>query len=127
MKVRFSLANLSLLLGIGLFAATAGQAAADDQPIVADGFEAASVIETDRLAEYSGRNANTNLTNVQSIQDLEASVSNSSFNVDTMTTGAITIEQHALENFSGIGLFNILTGNNNAVDAAVGVSIYIIQ
>lgn len=78
----------------------------------------------DELAGLSGRDS---LTNVQSIQELDASVSNSSFNANTMTTGAITIEQHALDNFEGIGLFNIFTGHNNAVNSAVGISIYVTE
>tara|TARA_R110002074_G_scaffold393592_2_gene580184 strand:+ start:24 stop:392 length:369 start_codon:yes stop_codon:yes gene_type:complete len=76
------------------------------------------------LAGLSGRDS---LTNVQSIQELDASVSNSSFNANTMTTGAITIEQHALDNFEGVGLFNIFTGHNNAVNSAVGISIYVAE
>ena len=124
MIARFKLIRSPLLLGIGAIAAISGQVAAD-QPIFSNDFEALTIIETDHMAELSGRNGNTNLTNVQSIQELEATISGSSFNADTINTGAITIEQHALDNFDGIGLFNILTGNNNAVDAAVGVSIYL--
>lgn len=81
-------------------------------------------METDDLSEVTGRD---NLTNVQSIQELEATVSNGSFTADTITTGAITIEQHALDNFEGVGLFNIFTGHNNAVNSAVGISIYLTE
>lgn len=94
-----------------------------------DSWESSSpeAMGTDELAGLSGRDSLTNLTNVQSIQELEASVSNSSFTADTMTTGGITIEQHALDNFEGVGLFNILTGHNNAVNSAVGISVYVAE
>mgnify|MGYP003659164991 CR=1 FL=1 len=88
------------------------------------GFAALDVLETQDLADLSGRD---NLTNVQSIQELDASVSNSTFTVGTMLTGAITIEQHALDHFAGVGLFNVFTGNNNAVNSAVGISIYLAE
>ena len=98
------------------------------QPVSAEswndnsGFDAIDRIETTELATLSGRD---NLTNVQSIQELDATVSNSSFTAETIISGAITIEQHALDNFEGVGMFNIFTGNNNAVNSAVGISIYL--
>lgn len=98
------------------------QKASADAPIEPLGFAALDILETQDLADLSGRD---NLTNVQSIQELDATVSNSTFNVDTILTGAITIEQHALDNFDGVGMFNIFTGNNNAVNSAVGISIYL--
>ena len=87
-----------------------------------EGLDTLQTLEMEQLDNLRGRNAQTN---VQSIQELDATVSNSSFAVDTMTTGGITIEQHALENFKGIGVFNIFTGHNNAVDAAVGISVFL--
>ncbi|MFT6914249.1 MAG: hypothetical protein ACJAWL_000537 [Motiliproteus sp.] len=95
-----------------------------EAPLEAQGFDALDTIATDALSSLQGRD---NLTNVQSIQELDATVSNSSFNADTINTGAITIEQHALDNFEGVGMFNIFTGNNNAVNSAVGISIYITE
>ncbi len=88
------------------------------------GFSSLEAIEIKDLADLNGRD---NLTNVQSIQELDASVSNSTFNADTITSGAITIEQHALDHFEGVGMFNIFTGNNNAVDSAVGISVYVTE
>lgn len=100
------------------------QKANADTPIEPLGFAALDVLETQDLAGLSGRD---NLTNVQSIQELDATVSNSTFTVGTLLTGAITIEQHALDHFDGVGLFNIFTGNNNAVNSAVGISIYLTE
>ncbi|RDE19088.1 hypothetical protein DV711_15980 [Motiliproteus coralliicola] len=98
------------------------------QPVYAEnldqsvGFEDSARIDDSELASLNGRD---NLTNVQSIQELDATVSNSSFTAETIMSGAITIEQHALDNFEGVGMFNIFTGNNNAVNSAVGISIYL--
>ena len=58
-------------------------------------------------------------------QDLEATVNNSLINANTVISGAVTIQDHAFDNFRGIGLFNCVTGNNNAVDAAIGVTFYL--
>ncbi len=108
-----------LVKEVAVAAATMSQMDTPEQ-----GFAALDSIASDDLADLTGRD---NLTNVQSIQELDATVSNSSFNADTIMSGAITIEQHALDNFEGVGVFNIFTGNNNAVDAAVGISVYITE
>lgn len=118
---------LPIILFLALGITTANSVNADSAlatPPDAQGFAALDVIEADALASLSGRD---NLTNVQSIQELDATVSNSSFNADTINTGAITIEQHALDHFEGVGMFNIFTGNNNAVDSAVGISVYLTE
>ncbi len=119
--IRQFLLFVPILLVLAFSVAIAKGVQADTQ-VENDGFTSLDVIEREDLANLSGRD---NLTNVQSIQELNATVSDSSFNADTIMTGAITIEQHALDNFEGVGMFNIFTGNNNAVDSAVGISIYI--
>ncbi len=81
-------------------------------------------METEDLSALTGRD---NLTNVQSIQELEATVSNGTFNANTIITGAITIEQHALNDFEGAGVFTFNTGNNNAFNSAIGISIYLTE
>ncbi len=73
------------------------------------------------LAEYRGRDGNTNIT-VQTNQQLDAQVSNSSFQAGQINSGAVTFGEHALDNFSGVGQFTIVTGNNNAVNSALGVT-----
>ena len=89
-------------------------------------FGALELMASEDMDALRGRNGDV-LTNVQSIQDLDATVTGGTFSADTMTTGTITIEQHALEGFSGVGIFNIFTGHNNAVDAAVGISVFIAE
>lgn len=88
------------------------------EPDTFTGIEVSQQMELDTLRAQSG---NTQIT-VQSNQDLSASVTGSSFTVDTLNSGSVTIAEHALDNFSGIGLFNIVTGNNNAVNSAIGVT-----
>ena len=40
-----------------------------------------------------------------------------------MTSGNASFAEGALGEFSGVGLFNVVTGNNNAVNNAIGVTI----
>lgn len=86
-----------------------------------DAFVGLPVSEPLELDVLRGQYGDTQIT-VQSNQDLEATITGSTFNVGTINSGAVTINEHAMDNFSGVGLFNIVTGNNNAVNAAIGVS-----
>ncbi len=86
-----------------------------------DAFSGLELSGMDELDDLRGKNSNTRIS-VESTQDLSATVTGSTFDVGTINSGGVTIGEHALDNFSGIGLFNIVTGNNNAVDAAVGVT-----
>lgn len=74
-----------------------------------------------QLDALRGMNGNTRI-NVQSTQDMNATVTGSSFTAGTINGGSVTFAEHSLDNFSGIGLFNVVTGNNNAVNSAVGVT-----
>lgn len=85
------------------------------------GFEGHAVAADTDLDALRGMNGDTNIT-VRTEQNLNAAVTGSSFTAGTINGGSVTIAEHALDNFSGIGLFNIVTGNNNAVDSAVGVT-----
>lgn len=84
-------------------------------------FPELSVADTTELDALRGMNGNTRIS-VQSTQDLDATVTGSSFSAGTINGGSVTFAEHSLDNFSGIGLFNVVTGNNNAVDSAVGVT-----
>lgn len=84
-------------------------------------FSTLSVADVAELEELRGMNGDTRIT-VQSNQNLEATVSGSSFSAGTINGGSVTFAERSLDNFSGIGLFNVVTGNNNAVDSAVGVT-----
>lgn len=80
--------------------------------------DVAAITELDALR---GMNGDTRIR-VETNQELNATVTGSSFTAGTINGGSVTFAEHALDNFSGIGLFNIVTGNNNAVDSAVGVT-----
>lgn len=104
---------------LGLCLAVMGSPHAQDQD--QDEFSGLPVSATPELDSLRGQSGNTQIT-VQSNQDLNASVTGSSFNVGTLNSGAVSIGEHALDNFSGVGLFNIVTGNNNAVNAGIGIT-----
>ena len=78
-------------------------------------------VPDNKLEQLRGRDDNTKIT-VQSIQQLDAQVSNSSFQADQINTGAVTFSESALQGFAGVGMFTIVTGNNNAVDAGLGIT-----
>lgn len=106
---------------LGLCLAVMGSPHAQDQDQDQDEFSGLPVSATPELDSLRGQSGNTQIT-VQSNQDLNASVTGSSFNVGTLNSGAVSIGEHALDNFNGVGLFNIVTGNNNAVNAGIGIT-----
>jgi hypothetical protein len=85
------------------------------------GFDGLSIIENTNLDTLRGGNGDTTIT-VSNTQNLQASIQGSEFSVGTINSGGVSFGQDAIGNFSGIGLFNIVTGNNNAVDTAIGVT-----
>ncbi|PAU77365.1 hypothetical protein [Halomonas salipaludis] len=102
-------------------------ALADGTPAIApssDGFAAFETLEEQELDHLYGREGGFNLVNVQSIQHLDAAVTGASFTAGTIVSGNVVIENRALDNFSGIGLFNIMTGHSNAVSTGVNISVY---
>lgn len=101
-----------------LLAMTCSTLLADDHASDLDSLTVANNVELDALR---GMNGDTRIQ-VETNQQLNASVTGSSFTAGTITGGSVTFAENALENFSGIGLFNVVTGNNNAVDSAIGVT-----
>jgi hypothetical protein len=55
-------------------------------------------------------------------QELTASVVGGAITADNFTTGGVTFGENAFDNFGGVGLVNVVTGNNNAIEAAIGVT-----
>lgn len=102
---------------LGLCQSVMGNAHAQDE----NDFAGLQVSRAQELDVLRGQAGNTQIT-VQSNQDLNASVTGSTFNVGTLNSGDVSIGEHALDNFSGVGLFNIVTGNNNAVSAGIGIT-----
>lgn len=85
------------------------------------GFAQLQVADEAQLETMRGMDGDTHIA-VATDQDLSAAVTGSSFDVGTMNGGSVTFAEHSLDNYSGIGLFNVVTGNNNAVNASVGVT-----
>lgn len=98
-----------------------GPVIAEEMP-VDEAFGNLTSIEGDDLGGVRGREGSTTIT-VQSNQNLGANITGSTFDVGTMVSGEVTFAEGALGEFSGVGLFNVVTGNNNAVNNAIGVTI----
>ena len=108
-----------------LSAGMASSLQADDARM-ADGFGSMQEVSTDVLEQARGRDVNVHLdqVTVQSIQDMQAISAGSSFNGD-MVTGNITFEGGSMGHYSGTGIFNNVTGNANAINNAIGISVYV--
>lgn len=127
--VRVSLPRYkAILIGVGLVAA-AGMSPlsyADAPPSSSSsGFDESNSLDMEEMQQARGREG-INLTNVQSIQNIDTSVDTTTFNVSgDVVTGNVNIQPGSLSSYSGVGVFNITTGNANAVSGAVGISVYI--
>jgi len=80
-----------------------------------------AMIFGDSMEDLRGGDSETTIS-IQNSQDLTASVEAVTISADSILTGAIEIGEHAFDNFSGVGTFNLVTGNNNAVNSAVEVT-----
>ena len=90
----------------------------------ADEFDQLQSIDPQELAAQRGRDSNSRVT-VQNNQTLSAIISDTAFTAGEINSGSVQLESGALNNFSGVGLFNFVTGNGNAIDAAIGINIYL--
>lgn len=106
------------LLAVAVGLATGASAALADEQF---GFASSGVVATAELGEMRGREGTQNIT-VATNQDLDASVVGGAITADNFTTGGVSFGEHAFDNFGGVGLVNVVTGNNNALDAAIGVT-----
>ena len=117
--------SLKKLAGVafiaGCFAALPIKGFGDERLNNGAHFSMLPTVSDNELDVLRGRDEETNIT-VQSIQQLDAQVSNSSFQADTINSGAVTFGDSALQGFAGVGMFTIVTGNNNAVDSALGIT-----
>src|SRR5690606_28248171 len=115
---------LILAVGLGALAVT-GPALADEQ-IEPDAFAAVSVTAPAELDGVRGREGSQTIT-VATDQELTATVIGGSITAGTVTTGGVTFGEAALDGFGGIGVFNVVTGNNNSVQAAIGVTFNLLE
>jgi hypothetical protein len=120
MAYRPSVAS-ALLPAVLLAAALAGGYAKAAGAGAEEGFTALTVMDPAQLDAQRGGDGDTHIT-VSSTQGLQSTVNGSVIEAGTVASGSVSIAEHALDRFSGVGLFNIVTGNNNAVDAAIGVN-----
>ncbi len=81
----------------------------------ADEFDQLQSIDPQELAAQRGRDSNSRVT-VQNNQTLSAIISDTAFTAGEINSGSVQLESGALNNFSGVGLFNFVTGNGNAID-----------
>jgi hypothetical protein len=109
------------LLSFALF--SVGEGFAEEQASEDSFLDSATIPAADLEALRGGDFDVT--TTVQNIQDQQATVIGGEFNAHTIANGSITFEEHALNNFRGVGLFMNNTGNGNAIDAALGVTFYL--
>lgn len=121
MKTRLTTTLLAQICIAGALSLATGAATAEE-PASIGAFANLTNLEVDDLKGNSGRSGDTVIT-VQSNQNLEATITGSTFSVDEVNSGGVTFSEGALENFSGVGLFNVVTGNNNAVNSSVGVTV----
>ncbi|MEE9397967.1 MAG: hypothetical protein V3V31_13245 [Methylococcales bacterium] len=87
-------------------------------------FEELSIVENDDLEGMRGGDFDINTT-VSSQQTLTATVTGGDFDADSISNGNITFQDQAFNNFGGIGLVVGNTGNNNAINASLGVAIHL--
>ncbi len=118
------------LVAVGLTFSCGSVAAEGIGERAPEGFGALESMETESLEQTRGRdgvNLHLEQVNVQSIQDMEAITAGSSFRVinGDMVTGNITFESGSMGHYSGTGIFNNVTGNANAINNAIGISVYI--
>ncbi len=101
---------------------------ADSRQAVTQGFSAMESLEPEVLHETRGKDRQIlQLNNVQSIQEMQSTVSDSSFNVvnGNMVSGNINFDANAMGGYSGTGIFSAVTGNGNSINNAVGISVFI--
>lgn len=87
-------------------------------------FESLSIVDTVGLSEMRAGDFDVNTT-VTSIQELKATVTGGDFQAHSIVNGDIIFHDNAFDHFGGIGLVVGNTGNNNAIDAALGVSFHL--
>ncbi|WFM70443.1 hypothetical protein [Halomonas sp. CKK8] len=94
----------------------------------AEGFAAMERMDPEEMGKARAREgeAIVNLTSVKSVQNMKASVTDTSFDIGgDMVSGNISFAPDALGSYSGTGIFSAVTGNGNSINNAVGISVFI--
>ena len=120
------MAGRILTIATALVALAMTDSALADELAKRDAFSALSVIDAADLDGLRGREGGQNII-VATDQELTASVIGGSITAHEVTTGGVTFGERALDGFGGIGVFNVVTGNNNSVQAAIGVTFNLLE
>ena len=104
--------GVALLWGIGALPANAQEGPSDPVPVADSLLADARGMADIRIVEQT--------TTVTSTSTVEGNSINGNF-----TTGTVNIGNGALDNFNGLALFNINTGNNVAINSAMTVNVAI--
>lgn len=110
-----------------VFGLSAAAYADDVSQETGGGFDMLDSMAVEEMDHARGREGTqVDLVNVQSIQDMDATTVGSKFNVGgDMISGPITYEKGSMGHYSGTGIFNNVTGSANAINNAIGISVYI--
>lgn len=93
-----------------------------------EGFAAMERMDPEEMNKARAREgeAIVNVNTVKSVQNMKASVTDTSFDIGgDMTSGNISFAPDALGSYSGTGIFSAVTGNGNSINNAVGISVFI--
>lgn len=120
------MAERSLTIATAMVALAVTNVALAEEPIKQDAFAALSVIDAADLDRLRGREGGQNVT-VATDQKLTATVIGGSITAHEITTGGVAFGEGALDGFGGIGVFNVVTGNNNSLQAAIGVTFNLLE
>jgi hypothetical protein len=121
-----AMAGRILTIATALLALALTDSALAEEQATRDAFAAVSVIDAADLDGLRGREGGQQVI-VATDQELTASVIGGSITAHEVTTGGVTFGEGALDGFGGIGVFNVVTGNNNSVQAAVGVTFNLLE
>lgn len=121
--VVITLVSLMVVLGM-----TTRSQADDSHALDSSGFAAMQQMDIEEMNRARAREgaAIVNFNTVKSIQNMKASVTDTSFNVGgNMVSGNISFASDALGSYSGTGIFSAVTGSGNSINNAVGISVFI--
>lgn len=97
--------------------------AATADEAVHDAFAGIGEMQEVELGQSRGADSNTVIVSTR--QDFDAVVHGNEFHVGTLNNGPINLGEGAFDNFSGIGVNVLNTGNANGFSVGVGVSVYL--
>ncbi|MCL7939941.1 hypothetical protein M8009_06450 [Halomonas sp. ATCH28] len=120
---------MGIAFSVVLITLGASQSQAEDRHLPkAEGFAAMEGMDMEAMGKARAREgeAIVNFNSVKSVQNMKASVTDTSFDIGgDMTSGNISFAPDALGSYSGTGIFSAVTGNGNSINNAVGISVFI--